>query len=60
MQKINFSEEAGHTSKRNEALYLEREDVNGDRGTPVIVEAVPIEVPLSLSLNCGQIFFLGL
>jgi hypothetical protein len=46
MQKINFSEEAGHTSKRNEALYLEREDVNGDRGTPVIVEAVPIEVPL--------------
>lgn len=56
MQKITFSEEAGNNWKQN-SLRFEPEAVNGDRGTPVIVEAEPIEVSLSLSQNFGQIYF---
>jgi len=52
MQKITFSEQAGNNWKRN-ALRFEPEEVNGDREAPVTVEAEPIEVPLSLSRNCG-------
>lgn len=57
MQKTTFIE--GNNWKKT-SLYFEPEDVDGDGETPVVVEAEPVEVPLSLSQNFGQTLLLRL
>jgi hypothetical protein len=60
MRQKTFSEEAVNRKQRSRDIDLE--DTNGEKETPVVVEANPTEVPFSLSqffdqllsLDCGQ------